>query len=419
MSAPARHELLAPSPRELPGLLPPSGAESHGEFLSLYGACPGGGERLLDEIEASGLTGRGGAGFPTSRKLRAVRAGRGAVVLGNASEGEPVSHKDEVLIRLNPHLVIDGALLAGELVRARRVIIAVGREGAAGEQLERALGERRGAHVEVADVPDRFVAGEESALVNQLQGGNAKPTSGPRPFEKGIDGRPTLVQNVETLASLALIARRGGEWWRSAGTAAEPGAVLATVSGAVNLPGVLEAELGTTLSALLARCGGLSRPVQAYLVGGYFGRWVPAADDLLLSNASLAAVGGGLGARAIVALPEDACGVRETARVVGYMAAQSAEQCGPCVFGLRALAQRLSAVARCGPDAAEAYVRLSGLHRQIAGRGACAHPDGVLEFAASAARVFAAEFSAHLAGHCTAHGHEPVLPTPAPRGGWR
>jgi len=234
-----------------------------------------------------------------------------------------------------------------------------------------------------------------------------------------VGGRPTLVQNVETLASLALIARYGADWFRSTGTVAEPGSVLATFSGAVWMPGVLEAPIDTSISALLVRCGGLTGPVQAFLIGGYFGRWVPPREDLRLSNESLGAVGGTLGARAVVALAEDRCGVMETSRVVTYMASQSAEQCGPCVFGLRTLAHRLDTIAHTRPGASEAFGQLAGLHRQIARRGACAHPDGVLGLVASATRVFAAEFAAHVAGHCTAHVHAPVLPVPAVKGGWR
>ncbi len=420
MSATAPERLVPAGHRDHPRLLPPAGAERHSEFLSLYGPRPAGGEALIDAVEESGLAGRGGAGFPTARKLRAVREGRRAIVVGNGTEGEPLSHKDAVLLQLNPHLVIDGALLAAEMVRARRVILAVGRDGTAAEQLEAALESRRdGAKVELAEVPVRFVAGEETALVSYLNGGEAKPTFGHRPFERGVERRPTLVQNVETLANLALIARYGAVWFRGTGTAAEPGNVLATVGGAVRLPGVLETPLDTPMSELFARCGGLSLPAQAYLIGGYFGRWVPASDDLRLSGESLATVGGTLGARTVLTLAEDACGVAETARVVSYMAAQSAEQCGPCVFGLRTLAHRLSEIARCGPQAAEAYRQLGGLQRQISRRGACAHPDGVLGFTASATHVFADEFAAHLGGRCTAQRHVPVLPVPALAGGWR
>jgi len=390
-------------------------------FARTYGRLPVITEELLEAVELSGLTGRGGAGFPTARKLRSVRSPRGAVVVANGTEGEPVSAKDRALIERNSHLVIDGALVAARLVRARRIVIAVGRAGGAADALERALAERSDAtSVSVASVPDRFVAGEESALVHWLNGGEAKPTATPpRPFERGVGGRPTLVQNVETLANLALIARYGPDWFRAEGTIDEPGSVLATVSGAVWQPGVVEVPLGLPMADVVARCGGARESVQAYLVGGYFGSWLRPSPDLRLSRRSLAEAGGSLGARAVVALGEHSCGVVETSRVVTYMAEQSAAQCGPCLFGLRALADCLRSIARCGHDASASYARLELLECQIARRGACAHPDGVLGFAASATRVFRDELARHLAGACSALDHRPVLPTPRPEGSWR
>ena len=253
-----------------------------------------------------------------------------------------------------------------------------------------------------------------------LNGGAAKPTfAPPRPFERGVGGRPTLVQNVETLANVALIARHGPEWFRSLGTEAEPGSVLLTVRGAVRRPGVVEVELGTPLRAVVSRCGGLTGSPQAVLVGGYFGAWIAPDADLPLTNEALRPLGAALGARTIVVLPESACGVAETARVAGYMAAQSAGQCGPCVFGLAAVAECLQEIAGCRHGAVDALERLPRLEAQIARRGACAHPDGTLGFIRSALDVFADEIEAHLAGRCTATSHEALLPTPQLAGGWR
>ncbi|MBV8257085.1 MAG: SLBB domain-containing protein [Actinobacteria bacterium] len=388
-------------------LLPTSEPLGWRDYGARYGSLPFADAGLLDEVEASGLTGRGGAGFPTAQKLRAVREGRRPVVVANGTEGEPASWKDKTLLRLNPHLVIDGALLAAELVGARRVVLAVGRHGAEQVRIARALAARPdGGAVELATVPERFVVGEESALVHWINGGEAKPTGRrSRPYQRGVDGRPTLVQNVETLANLALVARYGADWFRRDET------VLATVGGAVRRPGVVEVPLGVPFPELFSRAGGVTEPVQAYLVGGYFGRWLPAQDTLRLT--------GEMGARVVVALPARSCGLVESARVVAYMAQQSAKQCGPCLFGLQALAESFATIARAEPEAAEAVARLERLERRIRGRGACAHPDGALGLAASAVRVFGAELSAHASGRCTAHDHEPVLPTPHVKGGWR
>jgi NADH:ubiquinone oxidoreductase subunit F (NADH-binding) len=366
---------------------------------------------MVRVIEASGLTGRGGAGFPSATKLRSVSRGRRAVVVANGTEGEPASAKDKILMIRNPHLVLDGLEAAAELVGARERYIAVASDShAAIAALEAAVAERAGrAPAEIVRVPDRFVAGEESAVVHWLNDGQATPT-GRRPFERGVRGRPTLVQNVETLAHLALIVRYGAAWFRAAGTANEPGTALATVLGAVRTPGVIELEVGTTFGEAFDRCGGLSERIQAILVGGYFGSWIAPDLDVALSDEALRPRGASLGARTIVALPRAACGLAETARVARYMAGESAGQCGPCVFGLAALADAFESIAECGESVDDALDRVPRLHAQIARRGACAHPDGVLGLVMSALDVFSSEVEAHRSGRCTATSHASVLP---------
>jgi NADH:ubiquinone oxidoreductase subunit F (NADH-binding) len=262
-------------------------------------------------------------------------------------------------------------------------------------------------------VPDRFVAGEETALIQFLNGGPAVPTlTPPRPYERGVGGAPTAVLNVETLAHLALIARYGPTWFRLAGTFDEPGSTLVTVAGAVRDPGVYEVELGSPFAQLLADSGAYAE-AQAYLIGGYFGTWVSATDarGADFSNADFSRLGASLGARAIIALPPDACGIVETARIAGYLARESAGQCGPCVHGLAAIAGSLEELvhrSRRTPDTGLLRRRLA----QVARRGACRHPDGAVALVASALRVFAGEVDRHLHGkRCRGHGR-PVLPLP-------
>jgi NADH:ubiquinone oxidoreductase subunit F (NADH-binding) len=353
---------------------------------------------ILDTVEASGLRGRGGGGFPTALKMAAVRdAGRRAVVVANGAEGEPISGKDKTLLAYVPHLVLDGAVVAARAVRARDAIVAV--PEFLQPVVEHAIAERDDGRISVhaVTVPDTFIAGEETALVQFLDGGPALPTfTPPRPFERGVRGLPTLVQNVETLAHLGMIARYGPHWFRAVGTAEEPGSTLVTLSGAVSSPGVYEVPIGQSLDALVADAGGIGRGAAAYLVGGYFGTWIPADADVSLADADLARHGAALGARAIVVLPQGACGVRETARIARYLAAESAGQCGPCVHGLDAVATDLEQLL----DRAR---RVDGRRLQrrlevIAGRGACKHPDGAVRMVASALRVFEQDVRAHLSG---------------------
>jgi len=384
------------------------------EHLALHGDLPrihrG---RLLAELDESGLAGRGGAGFPTARKIRAVAGRRRAIVVANGTEGEPESAKDEVLLEVSPHLVVDGVLVATRLVGAREAAIAVGR-GATGahDALVEALADRPDAGaIRVVDVPDRFVAGEESALVNYVGGGEARPTiTPPRPAERGVRGRPTLVQNVETLAALALLARRGADRFRAEETH------LATVRGAVRRPGVVEVRPTVTFGELFAAVGGTTAPLQAVLVGGYFGTWLPAGRALAapLSESGLAPLDASPGARAVVALPSASCGVLETARVAWWLARESAGQCGPCVHGLAAVAGDLGRIAR-REDCVDAHSSLVRRLQAIEGRGACRHPDGAVRFVASALRAFADEVDLHLHGRCTGLAERPVLPLPLRR----
>jgi NADH:ubiquinone oxidoreductase subunit F (NADH-binding) len=310
------------------------------------------------------------------------------VVVANGTEGEPPSGKDKVLLAYVPHLVLDGAVLAARAVGAKNVVVAT--TSLSHAYVVQALAERRRdgrIKVQTAVVPDRFVTGEETALVQFLNGGPALPTvTPPRPYERGVGGAPTVVLNVETLAHLALVARFGGAWFRAAGTDDEPGTALMTISGALREPGVYEAELGSPFGDLLDQAGA-DPAAQAYLVGGYFGTWVrgPDARGAALSNAGLARFGASLGARAIFVLPRGVSGIGETARIARYLADQSAGQCGPCVYGLAAIADSLEQLVR--RDDGLLGRRLA----QVANRGACRHPDGAVALVASALRVFSAE----------------------------
>jgi NADH:ubiquinone oxidoreductase subunit F (NADH-binding) len=262
--------------------------------------------------------------------------------------------------------------------------------------------------------PERFLAGQENALIDFLNGGPGLPSFGTRPFERGVDGRPTLVQNVETLAHVALIARHGGRWFRGLGTPAFPGSLLVTVGGSVSAPGVYEIAHGMELSELLEHVGGTAG--SAVLLGGYFGTWIPggAVGGLALSGDSLASCGASLGAGVIVLLPPSACPVAESVRVVEWFEAQGAGQCGPCVNGLAAMAYTASVVAR-GTATRSDLVDLDRWTRELPGRGACHHPDGASRFLASAMRVFAAEFQDHARhGACERCSAPAVLPTPMP-----
>jgi NADH:ubiquinone oxidoreductase subunit F (NADH-binding) len=415
-----------PRPDQLPRLLPAGFAAGPARLAghrARYGPPPSHLSEyrrtgLIAEVEQSGLTGRGGAAFPTARKLAAVAAGRAPVVVANGTEGEPASSKDKVLLARSPHLVLDGAVLAAELAGARHAFIVV--HHSVREIVADAVAERRRAQADrvglrVVTATDRFVAGEASAVVHWIERGIPTPTARPpRLSERGLAGRPTLVQNVETLAHLALIGRYGAAWFRALGTADEPGTMLVTILGAVREPSVTEIAIGTPVGEVLQLAGGAAAPLQALLLGGYFGSWASAAAAAAtpFSAAGLAPLGAGVGAGLIAALPTNACGIRETARVARYLADESAGQCGPCLFGLDAVAGEVERLAAGGTSSLARLRRWLG---QVDGRGACSHPDGAVRLIRSALALFADELEQHAQGWCGGTRKALVLPVPPRR----
>lgn len=384
--------------------------------------------QLIDTVERSGLTGRGGAAFPTGRKLRSVADGPGrAVIVANGAEGEPASHKDRLLLARAPHLVLDGIELAAFAVGADQAYLAVhSGDTRLIAMLETALQARDVAMIdpvpiELIGLDTRYVASEQTAIVERINGGQGLPTfSPPRTHERGVAGRPTAVNNVETLAHLALIARYGDAWFRSAGVPSAPGSALVTISGQVRRPGVYEVELGTPLGEVLSLAGPPAERPQSILTGGYFGTWLPVGkvSRTPLSNPSLRRVGGAMGAGILVVLGESSCGLAETARVLRFLAHESAGQCGPCVFGLPALADAMADLAYQG-GRGDDVDRIAGLIPLIEGRGACRHPDGATQFAASALTAFSRDARDHdRHGPCSRVGRPLLLPLPDEPESW-
>jgi NADH:ubiquinone oxidoreductase subunit F (NADH-binding) len=432
---------LQADPAGLPRLLagmPEHGAMGLAEHLATHGEAPiairrrerhRGAGALIDLVEQAGLLGRGGAAFAAAAKMRAVAGasrspiGGRPIVLANAAEGEPASRKDRVLLEGLPHLVLDGGVLAARAVGADELIICIDESARpALQSTTRALRERERSgedalRIRIQTVPGGYVSGQESALVNLCNGGPAKPTlTPPLPFQRGVRRRPTLINNAETLAHLALIARYGPQWFRQLGTQAQPGSTLLTLSGAIAHPGVYEIEHGAPLASLIEAAGGTTSPIRALLLGGYAGTWLDGGSiaTLALSNDHLARHEASLGAGIVVLFSGQTCPVAESTRVARWLAEQSAGQCGPCVHGLRAIAGALEELAG-GTASAGVGQRLVRWTSLAKGRGACRHPDGVVGFITSALDVFAEEFADHARhGPCDACSRPYELPLPAP-----
>lgn len=364
---------------------------------------------LLDAINESGIRGRGGAAFPLGTKMTAVRAsctaGVRPVVIANGEEGEPASVKDRWLLRYRPHLVLDGLRLAAAVVGADRAVVYVS-DPAAATAVEEAVGELRDAglfdlQLDVVTVVPAYVAGEESAAVRAVNGGPALPTDKPpRVFEIGVDGLPTLVSNVETLANLPFVQQHGAQAYREVGTSGSPGTCLVTVNIAGSLPGLYEIPQGIPFRELLALHGVNEQDVTGVLMGGYFaGLFNQRIFDATLDHESLRGMGAGLGCGSVNLMTRDECPVAVGAAVMKYFDRENAGQCGSCFNGTAAMSAALDAL-RDGVASSEDLARLDRWADILRKRGACGTLDGATNIARTVLDEFPESVSAHMNRGC-------------------
>jgi NADH:ubiquinone oxidoreductase subunit F (NADH-binding)/ferredoxin len=389
--------------------------------LSVHGSMPTLTEsEVIDLAELMGLRGRGGAGFPFYRKLKAVgesarRKGTRTAVVVNGCEGEPACRKDATILRRAPHLVIDGAVLAAEILGAQTLVISVTRdtnEASIREALaERGLGEKRGRNLKarIVRMPERFVSGESSGIISAANGGLPLP-----PGRKvsasvaGVDGLPTLFSNTETFAQLAVGARLGALRFGSTGVAGEPGTAMLTISGSVPRQTVVETPTGVPMSYILQMCG--AGVGQGVLVGGYHGAWIDPqiASMVTIARESLEAHKATLGAGALLPLDPGLCPLGESLKVVEWLAGETAGQCGPCRLGLPSMAALLRDVLNGGGQGALEALRQAALG--VKGRGVCSHPDGSMRFLLSSISAFTDDLAAHVLGGGCGRPTKGVLP---------
>jgi NADH:ubiquinone oxidoreductase subunit F (NADH-binding) len=370
-----------------------------GAYAALARALDGRPEDVIEAVKTSGLQGRGGAFFPTALKWEACRraAGQPKYVVLNGEEGEPGIFKDRHLMEGDPHQVLEGVLLASYAAGATRAILYVhGEANLAAERLaravtdaaqagivgERVLGREVACHVELRRGAGGFVLGEETALLESIEGRRAQPrTRPPFPAESGLWGRPTVINNVETLAAIPAIVLRGGAWFAGLGTDKAPGTKVFGLSGSLARPGVVETRNGVTLGTLLAEIGGGDpgqRPFLGAVVGGPSGSIVPSA----LFHAPLEPRGPvSPGTGGVVAVPADASVVEIVKDLVAFNAQESCGKCTPCREGLprlltmidelpgtpaseprlRALAETIQLASLCGLGQAAPVALLRGL----------------------------------------------------------
>lgn len=412
-------------------LLPDESIASVDDYLAggggegLRAARALGPEGTIEEIIASGLRGRGGAGFPTGAKWASVCAASGGThyAVANGAEGEPATFKDRTLMRRDPYRVVEGLAIAAFCVGAPAAYIGVKRSFTAEiEGLGRAavelgeLGLLGDLAITIVEGPDEYLFGEEKALLEVIEGRDPLPRLLP-PYQHGLfatvsmgweagasggvggASNPTLVNNVETLAAASHILARGASWYRSMGTAASPGTVIATVVGDVRMPGVHEVELGTPFAELVELCGGPqpARTLKAAF-SGVSNPVLPAREfDVLLSYEAFEARGTGLGAAGFAVYDDTADMVIVAAELTRFLAVESCGQCPPCKRGSMGLAELLTAMAH-GSASESQLASIEELLRTVTDANRCYLGTEVQRLVSSVLRLFPEDVAAHLEG---------------------
>jgi NADH-quinone oxidoreductase subunit F len=367
---------------------------------------------IVKMVADSGLTGRGGGGFPTGRKWqampsRAARAGRRYFIV-NGDEMEPGTFKDRYLMEGDPHQLIEGILLSAYAVEADTAYIFVrGEYVTAIARLRGAIAEAKaagllgGLEIHVHEGAGRYICGEETALLNSLEGKRAIPRARPPlPQVSGLWGCPTIVNNVETICNVPHIARRGADWYRGLGIGSEAGTRVFGVSGRVKRPGIYELPAGTKLRVLLEDCaGGMqdSFALRAVLPGGASTGFLDAGSlDTPMSVAGMAASGTRLGTGNAIVLDDRTCPVGFIKNLQHFFAQESCGWCAPCRDGLPWVEQILGAV-EAGQATEDDLTLLADLPAAMGpGRTFCGLAPGAMASLSTGLTLFRREFESHV-----------------------
>ncbi|EKX57552.1 NADH-ubiquinone oxidoreductase chain F [Rhodobacter sp. AKP1] len=370
---------------------------------------------IIDMVEAAHLNGRGGAGFPAGRKWRfmperGTSPGEGpSYLIVNGDEMEPGAFKDRFLLEALPHQVIEGAIITARATHADEAIVLIRDEYRPGiAAVERAIHEARDAGllgdlaIRVHPSAGRYIVGEETALITALEGHRAVPRKRPPfPAQSGLWGRPTTVNNVETISLIPHILSLGPQRFRALSRTEEGGTKLYGVSGRVKRPGLFEAPMGTTARELIERAGGVSGDGQLRAFqpgGGASGFFGPDRLDLPLDFGHVAKAGSMFGTGMLIVLDGSACPVGFLARHMRFYARESCGWCTPCREGLPLVAKILDRFAAGqGRRADLELLQMTAAEAAPRGRSFCDMMGGAMAPLASGLSMFAAEFEARLA----------------------
>jgi NADH-quinone oxidoreductase subunit F len=379
-------------------------------------------EAVTREVSDAGLRGRGGAGFPTGKKWTFTRecSEQPHYVVLNGGEDEPGSKKDRLLMEKLPHLVIEGVVLAAYAVEATKAYVYINeeyksatqsmadavaeakKEGYWGKDI---LGSKFSLELLLAPAPPNYVAGEDTAALEVIEGRQPLPRQKPPfPATAGLFAKPTAVNNVETLANVPPIVAKGAKWYRTFGTSESPGTMIFSLNEKVNRPGVYELPFGTPLRFLIEECGGGvkgGKPIKAILPGGPSSAFLPPEKiDVSLDHNSVREAGSSIGCGVVHLVTEGECIVEEILRIAEFFAAESCGQCPACRMETNMLAAMLKKVQQ-GQGAPALLEQFGKVIQFNKGKGFCNlvnMPGPPIE---SALRLFRSDFEFHLAnGRC-------------------
>ncbi len=389
-----------------------------GGYASLARALTMAPGAIIEEIKACGLRGRGGAGFPTGRKweLAAGSAQPDKIIVCNADEGDPGAYMDRTILESNPHQVLEGMAICALAVGARRAVIyvrseypmavktvslAIEQAGQLGLLGRGILDSGFDLEIEVFRGSGAFVCGEETALIQSIEGFRGMPRfRPPYPVEEGLYGQPTVINNVKTLASVAPVIANGAEWYRAIGTEGSPGTAVFSVVGDVVHPGLVEIPMGVTLRTLIFDiCGGIAdqKKFRAVQIGGPSGGCLPESFlDTPIDFDSLTAAGAMMGSGGMVVMGEDSCMVNVAQYFLDFTQKESCGKCTFCRIGTRHLLDILQRITtgEGRPGDLEQLEQLSGDIKagSLCGLGKTA-PNPVL----TSLQYFRDEYEAHIA----------------------
>ena len=375
-----------------------------------------------DEVVKSGLRGRGGAGYPAGLKWQTVdkAPGRPKYVVCNADEGDPGAFMDRTILESDPHRVLEGMAIAAYAVGAGSGFIYIRAEYPLGlERLKIAIrqAEERGLlgvrigdtpfslHLEIRVGAGAYVCGEETALIASIEGGRGTPRPRPPyPAERGVFGQPTLINNVETLASIPSILRRGGDWYAGLGTEHSKGTKVFALAGDVAHIGLIEVPMGITLRELVFELGGgvPEGTFKAVQTGGPTGGCIPAAHlDTKVDYESLTALGSMMGSGGMVVLNSSTCMVDVAKFFMGFCQDESCGKCVPCRVGTTEMHELLDKIT-CGEAGDSDLTLLEELCELVKHTSLCGLGQGAPSPVLSTLRYFRDEYLAHLRGECPA-----------------